>query len=247
MYIDIHAHLEMCHGKIEDIVKRAKKAGVGIIVNNSVNKESNRKTLEMSEKFAEIKAALGYYPCEVIELAEDEFESEIDFIKKNKEKIVAIGEVGLDLKECSELEKQKKRFEKFIELAKELNVPLIIHSRKAEAEVIDILEKNKFKRAIMHCFSGNFKLVRRIIDNGWTFSIPANIKNSSHFQKLVEVTPIDQLLCETDSPYLHPDKERDNEPMNVVESYKKIAEIKKLELKRVENILEDNYKELFLR
>jgi len=145
----------------------------------------------------------------------------------------------------STLEKQKKTFQKFINLARELNIPIVIHSRKAEAEAIELLEKSEYKKIIMHCFNGNLKLVKKIIENGWFLSIPTNVKHAEHFQKVIELTPIEQLFCETDSPFLHPDKKFPNEPANVVESYKKIAEIKKLSLKEVEKKIEENYKKLF--
>ena len=110
---------------------------------------------------------------------------------------------------------------------------------------MNLLEKLNYNKIIMHCFSGNMKLVERIINNQWYLSIPANVKHSEHFQKIVEKTSIKQLFCETDSPFLHPDKLRDNEPANVIESYKKIAEIKKMSLAEIEKIIEENYKRLF--
>ena len=174
-----------------------------------------------------------------------EIDSEIEFIRKNKNKISAIGEIGLDLKYGKDLEKQKIALEKLVNLAKELEIPAVIHSRDAEKECIDLLEKLNYNKIIMHCFSGNMKLVERIINNQWHLSIPANVKHSEHFQKIVEKTPIKQLFCETDSPFLHPDKLRDNEPANVIESYKKIAEIKKMSLAEIEKIIEENYKRLF--
>jgi len=97
----------------------------------------------------------------------------------------------------------------------------------------------------MHCFSGNMNLVKRIIKNNWRLSIPANVKYSEHFQKIIEITPIENLFCETDSPFLHPDKKFPNEPANVIESYKKISEIKNLSLAEVEKKIEENYKRLF--
>jgi len=97
----------------------------------------------------------------------------------------------------------------------------------------------------MHCFSGNFKLVKKILENNWILTIPTSVKNSQHFQKVIEIAPIKNLLCETDSPYLHPDKEFPNEPENVIESYKKISEIKKISLKEVEKTLEKNYANFF--
>jgi TatD family hydrolase len=126
-----------------------------------------------------------------------------------------------------------------------LDKPIIVHSRKAEKECIDILEKNKAKKVIMHCFNGNFNLIKRIIENKWIITIPTNVKHSQHFQKIIQDCPIDQLLCETDSPYLHPDKEYPNQPANVIESYKKIAEIKKIKLSDVESQLESNFNKLF--
>lgn len=246
VFIDVHCHLELCKSEVERLVGRAKNAGVGIIVNNSVNKNSNRKTLELASKFSEVKAALGYYPVEVINLGEKEFEEEIDFIRKNKDKFIALGEVGLDLKENHELEKQKARFQKFIELSIELDIPLIVHSRKAEQEAIEFLEENKAKKVIMHCFSGNFSLVERIIKNGWFMTIPTNVTFSEHFQKIAKDAPIERLFCETDSPYLHPVKgQYDNEPANVVEGYKKVAEIKGITLEECEKKIEENYKRVF--
>ena len=104
----------------------------------------------------------------------------------------------------------------------------------------ELLEKLNYNKIIMHCFSGNMKLVDKIIKNNWNLSIPANVKHSEHFQKIVEKTPIKQLFCETDSPFLHPDKLQENEPANVIESYKKISEIKALPLAEVEKQIEEN-------
>jgi TatD DNase family protein len=98
----------------------------------------------------------------------------------------------------------------------------------------------------MHCFNGGLKLVEKIIKNRWFLTIPANVTFSENFQKIVEKAPLNQLLCETDSPYLHPIKgKKDNEPANVIESYRKIAEIKRLDLKEVEEQIEQNFKRLF--
>jgi TatD DNase family protein len=246
MFIDVHCHLDFYDDKkIEEIIKRARKAGVGIILCNGVKPESNRKVLSVADKYLEVRVALGLYPIDALKLSDKEFNAEINFIKNNKEKITAIGEVGLDLKESSDLKKQKRNFQKIIDVALELDKPLIVHSRKAEAEAVEMLEKNKVKKVVMHCFNGNFKLIERIVKNGWKLTIPTNVKNSEHFQQVIARIPLENLLCETDSPFLHPDKLRDNEPANVIESYKKIAEMKNLELSEVEKIIEKNFKELF--
>jgi len=246
MFIDIHTHLDICKD-LDNLVERAWKKNVKLILTCGVNVETNRKVLELAEKYKELKVCLGVYPTDALKLQDDDLKNELKFMRKNKDKFVAIGEVGLDLKESEErtLEKQKENLRKFVLLAKDLNKPVVIHSRRAEKEVIELLEEIGYNRVVMHCFNGNLKLVQRVVDNGWYLSIPAIVKNSEHFQKVVEMTPIEQLFCETDSPFLHPDKERNNGPANVVVSYEKIAEIKGLKVKEVEEKIEGNYGKLF--
>jgi TatD DNase family protein len=247
VFIDVHAHIDMySEEKIKQIIENAKNNNVKIIINNGLNKKKNKKTLELAKKYEEVKAALGLYPIEALKLTDQEIDEEIKFIKDNKEKIVAIGEVGIDLKWSQELVKQKQIFEKFIDLAISLNKPIIVHSRLAEAAVLDLLEKKKAKKVIIHCFNGKLKLTDIIIKNNWHVSIPANITYVQNFQKLVELIPINLLFCETDSPYLHPTKgKRDNEPKNVMMSYKEIARIKNISLESVQETLLNNYKNLF--
>jgi TatD DNase family protein len=245
MFIDAHSHIDLLDD-YKTAIKNAEKEKVKIIV-AGIDIKSNRKILEIKKENPEVQICLGIYPSDALKLSEKEFDSEIEFIKKNKDKILAIGEVGLDLKENSQetLEKQKENLSKFVKLAKELNKPIIIHSRKAEEECINFLEKLNYNKIIMHCFSGNFKLVKRIIEKNWMMTIPTSVKNSQHFQKVVEINPIENLLCETDSPFLHPDKKFPNEPANVIESYKKISKIKNIPLKEVEQIIEKNYANFF--
>ena len=244
-FIDVHCHLDMIELPMEDVIENARKKGVGIIVTQGVNSESNRKVLSLAGKYDIVRAALGIYPIDALKMSDDEIDSEIEFIRKNRDKIAAIGEVGMDFKESDDKERQKKIFVKFAALSIELDKPIIIHSRKAELECIEILEKNGAKKVIMHCFSGKFSLVKRIIENGWFLTIPTSVKNSEHFQKIILETPIEQLLCETDAPYLHPDKQWPNEPMNVVVSYEKIAELKGLKLDDVKKKIFSNYQILF--
>ncbi len=260
MYIDIHAHLDLCFYTDEQIVqvlKNAKDNNVGIIVANGLNKETNHHALTLAKKYPQIKAALGMYPWEAMkddvdagyykkESMEFSPDEEIEFIKKHKKDIVAIGEVGLDRKNEYKTNKQVEIFKKLIELSKEIDKPLIVHSRKAEEEVINLLEQHKAKKVIMHCFNGKKSLWPRIKDNRWYCSIPTNCVRNSHFQELIKFMPITQLFAETDSPFLSPFKDKRNEPAFVVETYKIIAQIKKMELKEVENALFQNYQQLFL-
>lgn len=244
VFIDVHCHLDFYNNKeIKKIIENSKKSNVKIIVVNGVNPKSNKRIIEISNNSPEIKASLGLYPTDSVKLSKEQIQEEIEFIKKNK--IIAIGEIGLDLKELESLDKQEKNFRKMLKLAKELNKPVIVHSRKAEKQVIEILKAENIKKVVMHCFCGKIKLVEKIIENNWMLSIPSNVKHSEQFQKIIEIAPIENLLCETDSPFLHPDKEMNNTPVNVIESYKKIAEIKNLKIEKVEKEIEKNYKRIF--
>ena len=126
-----------------------------------------------------------------------------------------------------------------------LDKPLIVHSRKAEKECIELLENSRTKKVIMHCFCGARKLVERIQRNGWFLSIPTNVTYSQQFQQMAKVLPLTMLFCETDSPFLHPSKESNNEPALVLESYKTIALLKGLEIGEVAAAIARNYEKLF--
>lgn len=250
LLVDVHAHLDLREfdSDLDKVIKRAEKAEVKAIVNNGLNPESNRKTLELSKKYKIIKPALGLYPDDALKLTEKEIENELKFIEENRDKIIAIGEVGLDYKFCKDKkqqEKQKQTFIKLIKLSKKIKKPIIIHSRKAESDVIDLLRNSNAKNVILHCFSGNLKLVKIAEDLSYSFSIPTNITYSQHFQSLTNAVDINQILTETDSPYLSPYKNRRNEPSFIIETIKKIAEIKNMSINEVANNIFMNYQKVF--
>jgi len=178
------------------------------------------------------------------------FDEELKFIEKNKNKIAALGEVGLDFKERKNISEQKELFEKIIRLTEKLNKPIIVHSRKAESDCIEMLQSSKLKKIIMHCFGGRKSLVKKIIDNGWFLTAPTCITRATQFQENARLCPITQLFCETDAPYLSPFKSKTgefqrNEPAFVIEAYKKVAEIKGMELKEVINNVWMNWQRVF--
>lgn len=245
IFIDIHCHLDALQD-IENAVQKAEKERVGIILTDGVNVKTNRAALELSKKYASVRSSLGIYPIDALKMKDSEIDREIDFIRKNSNNISSIGEVGMDFKEDEhEHQRQKAIFIKFIRLSIEINKPLTVHSRKAEEECIRILEKEKAKKVIMHCFCGKWKLVERIINNGWFLTVPTSVIRAEQFQNIAEKVPIEQLFCETDSPFLHPQKRWPNEPALVLESYKKIAELKKMKLEDVAKKISDNYDSLF--
>lgn len=249
MIVDVHAHLdhEAFNEDLDKVIERAKKNKLITIISNGTDIKSNRRVLELSKKYDIIKPALGLYPDVVNSLSSSEIDKELEFIKKNKSKIIALGEVGLDLLEVISLTKQKKLFENFISISEKTKLPLIVHSRKAESEVIETLASSNVKKVILHCFSGNKKLIQQAQDNNFLFSIPTNIVRSQHFQFIVDKIPISNIFTETDSPYLSPFKGKRNEPSFIKESIKVISKIKNLEIEEVEKILYMNYQNFFIK
>jgi|SRR3989344_8309559 len=247
MLVDVHAHLDDDQFKedLDQVIERAEKAGLISIITNGTNPQSNTAVLNLSKKYKIVHAALGIYPITAHEMSEEEAQEQMEFMKKNRKDILALGEVGLDLKFVNTLEKQQKIFEDIIELSKKLKKPLIVHSRKAESETLDILESLSAKKVIMHCFTPNMKIVKRAENLGFFLSVPPVITRLQHFQELVKQTSLKKLLTETDCPYLSPYKEKRNEPAFVVETIRKIAEIKKIEVEETKKIIFSNYQKIF--
>ena len=245
MLVDVHCHLDLLEKQkdLEEVMKRAKD--FYCIISNSTDPKSNRKNLEYIKKYKNVKIALGMYPSHAVELTDEEIDDEIRFIKKNKP--FAIGEVGLDNFRVKNMERQKEVFSKFIRLSKELNIPVIVHSRDAELETLETLEESKAEKVVMHCFSGNKELVERGVKNGYYFTIPTSVVKSKTFRKLVSRVPLNRILTETDAPYLSPIENEPNEPAFIKESLKKIAEIKKITVEEMEKIIYMNFQNLFLK
>ena len=264
--IDVHCHLNHAQFKedLPEVIKRAQDVGIKVIIVSGVNTNANHEVLKLAEKYPIIKASLGIYPIDALGLSEGEtglprqpepinLEEEFKFIEKNKDKVISIGEIGMDFHWASKEstgEKQADNFRKIIRFAKHINKPIVIHSRKAEAECIQILGEeipNQEIPIIMHCFSGKKVLINQSAALGHYFSIPPNIVKSDQFQTLVKVVPLTQLLTETDSPWLSPFQGQRNEPSFVIETIKKIAEIKQLTKEQVADKIWQNYQKAFLQ
>lgn len=243
MLVDIHCHLDLLSEQ-KDLDKVINKDSVKVIITNGTGPESNRRVLEIAKLYKKVRPALGMYPDKAVSLTDEEIDKEIDFIKKAKP--VAIGEVGLDNFRVENIERQKEVLIKFIKLAKELDIPIIVHSRKAEGETLKLLEENNAKKVIMHCFSGNKELTDKAIFLNYYFTIPCSITKNKTFRKLAKRIPLNKLLTETDAPYLSP-RDEANEPSFIEDSIKKIAEIKQLNKKELEKIIFMNYQNIFLK
>jgi TatD DNase family protein len=243
MIFDTHTHLDMLKN-LDKIITNARKTKVKTIITNSVNIFSLKKSLKIQKKYPEIvKLAAGLYPEETLSVTD--FNELERFINKNKNSIIAIGEIGLDKTEKLDFEIQKKFFIKQLNLARKYSLPTIIHTRKAEKEVLEILKNYLDLKIVLHCFCGKLKLIQQAKNLGCYFSIPTNIVRSEQFQRIVKDLPKEKILTETDAPYLSPFKDKPNEPAFIKESIKKISEIWKINKKEVEKILENNFERCF--
>jgi TatD DNase family protein len=248
---DVHCHLydESFDKDRDTVISKTKKVLSGILVAGE-NPETNRKILKLAKKYQKFwHSALGFQPSEIHKFTDEEIEDEIKWIKKQKP--IAISEIGLDYaiikrEKQSEFEKMRQIewFERFIELAKELNVPAIIHSRWATKPVIEILEELKPKKAILHAFSGTLEEAKRALKLGYKFSIGNTVAYAEQKRELVEKLPIEAFVLETDSPVASPKPGERNEPANITLVVSEIARIKKISEDKVIEITTKNVKKL---
>lgn len=254
--VDVHAHLD--HEQFRDdlpaVIARWKANGIVAVIAQGINHESNRRTLEIARLDPTIKVAMGLYPCEADTVRTGEeyrrasttsAAETLAFIEAHADDIVAIGEVGIDLAESDDLAAQQELLRSIIRLAKRIHKPVILHSRKAEKEVLDVLEEEQFSRAVMHCFCGSRKLLERGVRMGLFFSIPTAVVRNRQFQDNVAIVPVGQLLLETDAPYMAPTRDLRNEPSNIREALLKVAELKRMEPEELANQLFFTYQKLF--
>jgi TatD DNase family protein len=253
LLVDVHAHLDYYSSsdEIDSVISRAKSAGVKAIITNSVDPISMNKTLELTKKYDMVKPALGIYPPDALDRETDyekrfDIDSALDFIEKNADKAFAIGECGMDFKNVSDKDLQVKVFKRQLDIAMRHKKPIIVHSRKAEQEVVDIIEQSGYKKVVLHCFCGRKSLARHAAELDLYFSIPTNVVRSDNLKDLVKIVNINKLLTETDCPFLSPFPDKKNEPAFVLESVKKIAEIKGFTVEETANNIWLNYQRLFL-
>jgi len=207
--------------------------------------KGNRISLELAEKNEDIYVALGLSP-DIGRGGEDkEINAILAQIEANAGKAVGIGEAGLDFQDCKtkeERERQTAAFKKVIELAKDLDKPLIVHARQAEAEVLKLVKG--MDTVIYHCYSGPVETMREIVDMGYYISLATLVCFSEHHQTLAEAVPLENLLLETDSPFLSPRKGR-NEPAFIVDSVPVVAQLKDMEPAEIAKSTTENARRAF--
>ena len=244
-FFDSHSHYndEKFNEDREQIIKETYEAGVTKFVCAGYNIDSSVFSLEISKKYEFIYSICGISPNDIPQSEKQLWKdiAEISkIVKENKsKKLVAIGEIGLDYYWNNEnKELQKQAFIKQIELANELELPIVIHSRDASVDTIDIIRNNKVEKSgIFHCCQLNQELVRQALELGYyiSFAGPITFKNSKNAPDIIKMVPIDKILIETDSPYLSPEPNRGkrNDCRNVRYVAQKIADVKGLTVEEV--------------
>ncbi|MFJ7311027.1 TatD family hydrolase [Peribacillus frigoritolerans] len=252
MLFDTHVHVnaEQFNEDLEDVIERAKEAGVDNMVVVGFDRPTIIRAMELIETYDFMYAAVGWHPVDAIDMTEDD----LQWIEElsNHPKVVAIGEMGLDYHwDKSPKDVQIEVFRKQIRLAKKVGLPIIIHNREATADIVNILKEEEASRVggIMHCFSGSAETALECINMNFYISLggPVTFKNAKKPKEVAAAVPLDRLLIETDCPYLapHPYRGKRNEPSYVKLVAEQIAEIKQLTIEEVSQATTENAKKLF--
>ncbi|MDP8265601.1 MAG: TatD family hydrolase [Candidatus Aceula meridiana] len=249
--IDTHAHLN----DIEDIdsaLTRAKETGVTTIIAQGVDLASNKKNLAIKQKFLDmdIRLAFGIHPGNI---NESEIEETFEFIREHKDDIVAIGETGLDFwyrwvrKDDEKKQQQKQIFERQIDLAKEFDLPIVIHSRGAWQDCFLMAKKKHVEKAVFHWYSGPVDVLKEVLDSGFFISATPALAYSFELQEAIAFAPIEQTLVETDSPVFYKIDEKGfkAEPKDVFKTLEFYSHLKKIDPQKAANILNANAKKVF--
>ncbi|MHA1974727.1 MAG: TatD family hydrolase [Candidatus Hodarchaeales archaeon] len=244
--IDSHGHLlSEFVDNVDELVSRAIKSGLEAIINSAIEPKHIPEAIQLSLKYKNfIFNSFGFAPQKVKSI---DFQKTYNLIRSHNE-IKAIGEIGLDyhwIHDSKWQMKQKEIFQKFIVLAEEMKKPVVIHSRKAEDDCISILEQIVETPVLMHCFTGNVEQTKRVLKNNWMISIPTAVVNRKKHRKIARITPIENIMVETDTPFLSPIKGKQNEPSNVVYAIKEIAKLKNLSFEEVDQITTLNAKHFY--
>jgi TatD DNase family protein len=257
IFIDSHCHIdgEAFDADRDEVVENAKKAGVmAMLVVGTGNPHDGEiaKAVETAEKYENVFASVGVHPHDA-KLYDDKAEETLINLVKSSKKVIAWGEIGLDFYyDHSPRDVQREVFKRQIRTARELNLPIIIHSRDADDETVEILREEcdhtDFK-GIMHCFGGTAEMARQLMDIGFLISFAGNVtfKKADNLRDAARVVPLENLLIETDCPFLTPIPFRGkrNEPAYVVETAKFLADFYGVEVEKLANRTTQNFLKFF--
>ena len=251
MLFDTHAHFddEQFDADRDEVLKSLKSYGVGNIVNIGSSMKTSRTSVALAEKYDFVYATVGVHPSETGELCE----ADIDELKRlaANPKVRAIGEIGLDYHYPDDVEPsiQKKWFVRQLELAKELDMPVVIHDRESKGECLEILKEHKISNGVVHCFSGSAETAREILKLGMMISFTGvlTFKNAKKAIAACAAVPLDRLMIETDCPYMSPEPHRGRRNFSGYVEFvaRKMAEIKGVSYDELVNITKRNAKRFY--
>lgn len=252
MLIDSHAHLDddRFDKDRDKVIRDLKNQGIELVINPGADVASSVKAVSLANKYENIYAAVGVHPHD----AKDMDDTTLQLLSSlaNNEKVIAIGEIGLDYHyDNSPRDIQRKWFIEQIRLAKQLKLPIIIHEREASQDMYNILkqEADENLTGVLHCYSGSLEMAREYLKMGFylSFAGPVTFKNSRVSKEVAQSIPLDRILVETDSPYLAPEPKRGkrNEPLNVRYVAAMIAELRGISFEEIATATTKNVKKLF--
>ena len=253
MYIDSHCHINFpeLNQKIDQVLDNMKDNDISHALCVSVTLDKINEILSLTKKYSNVYASVGVHP-DYDNIQEPDIKTLFNYSKN--EKVVAIGETGLDyFRLTGDLSWQRERFRTHIRAAIKSNLPLIIHTRNAQEDTISIMKEESAKSTtgVMHCFTESYEMAKKAIDLGFyiSFSGIITFKNAESLRETVKKIPIENILIETDSPYLAPVPNRGklNEPANVIYVAEKIAELKGIPIEEVAEITTNNFFTLFTK
>ncbi len=246
--VDTHAHLDMLK-KEEDLIESVNSLDYILTIGCDI--EEIYKAVDIANRFDNVFASVGFHPYDVKDLSLDDLKR-LKELAENNEKVIALGEMGLDYyRDITPKDKQWKFFEKQIELAQELELPIVIHSRSANEDTIKILKEYaplKYS-GILHCFGGDLKMMEEAVDLGLYISFAGNITypKANNLREVLKNVPLNRLLLETDSPFLAPQKKRGkpNKPSYIFYTLEFVANFLGIDKDKLEKITDNNFKNLF--
>ncbi|MCK0473613.1 TatD family hydrolase [Halalkalibacter sp. APA_J-10(15)] len=252
MLFDTHVHLnaDQFEEDLDEVIKRAETAGVKNMVVVGFDEKTIKRALELVNTYEWMYAAVGWHPVDAIDMTD----AHLKWLEElsSHPKVVALGEMGLDYHwDKSPKEVQKDVFRKQIALAKKVKLPIIIHNRDADQDIVDILKEENATEVggIMHCFGGSVEIAEQCMNMNFYISLggPVTFKNAKRPKQVAKAIPLERLLIETDCPYLapHPNRGKRNEPAYVRLVAEQIAELKEVDLEEIIERTTANAKEIF--
>lgn len=253
MLIDTHSHItdSAFDGEREEIIELAKQMGVEKIITSGYNLPSSFDAFSLAEKYENVYCSVGFYPENILELNDETFDK-LFHLAQNK-KVVAIGEIGLQYTEgCADREKQRKGFIRQLNLAHQINKPIVIHCRDAYGDMIELLKKHKNLLSCggtFHCYAGSGEIGKEVIKLGFHISVGgvSTFKNAEKLRETLKEIPLERLLLETDCPYLtpHPFRGKRNSPAFIPTIAENLAKIKGVSVDEISKITSENARRLF--